>query len=140
MTNEIISAISWLKSNIAWLFIKWYFYNAPVKILKIWRNYLIFGLNYFSVGLLIKTYFSYWHRYYWSYGRGFDINRYLSAFFSNLISRIIGVIVRTVLVVIGIAFEIIIFVAGLFTFLGWFLLPLAIIILFILGFELLLSL
>jgi len=139
MANDISNFIRQLKISIVWLSLRWFFFNAPVKIISIWRDYLIFGLNYFSVGLLIKTYFSYWHRYSWSYGRGFDINRYLSAFFSNLISRILGVIIRTVLIIAGIVFEIIIFIVGLSIFVGWFLLPIVIIGMYILGFELLFS-
>jgi len=139
MVNGVSNFISLAKTNIIWLFLKWYFFKAPVKIIKIWRNYLMFGLNYFSIGLLLKTYFSYWRKYSWSYGRGFDLNRYLMAFSSNLISRIIGVIIRTVLIITGIIFEILIFILGLIAFLGWFVLPIIIFSLYALGFELLLS-
>ena len=102
----------------------WYVFEVPLNILIGWKNFLIFGLNYFSTPLLIKTFFSYWHRYRWSYGRGFDLQRYFEAFTFNLISRLLGAIIRTFFIMIGFVFEILIFVVGLVIFLGWLFLPL----------------
>ena len=75
-----------LSQNIFIQYFLWYFHDVPKEILKGWRNFLVFNFNYFSIPLLLKTFFSHWRQYKWSYGRGFDIARYLEAFFSNLIS------------------------------------------------------
>jgi len=109
--------------NIVLQFIKWYYLDQPKAILRTWKNFLRFNLNYFSISLLLKTLFSHWRKYQWSYGRGFDIKRYAEVFFSNLISRIIGAIIRLFLVIIGIITEIFIVLAGIIVFLGWLLLP-----------------
>jgi len=106
---------------LAW--ISWQFFDVPKFILQTWRNFLLFNLNYFSIPLLFKTLFSHWHRYRWSYGRGLDIPRYLEAFFSNLISRILGAIMRIILIVIGLLIEIFIFFGGIIIFFGWLMLP-----------------
>ena len=71
-------------------------------IISGWKNFLFFGLNYFSISLFLRTFFSHWKRYSWSYGRGFDIGRYFNVLVSNLISRILGAIARTILILIGI--------------------------------------
>src|SRR3989344_6842987 len=112
-----------LTQNIISLWFSWYFFDVPKEILTGWRNFLLFGLNYFSIPLLLKTLFSHWRRYSWSYGRGFDIARYLNVFGSNLISRLLGAFMRTILIFFGIIAEIFIFIFWLMVFMGWFLLP-----------------
>jgi len=111
------------KENIGIKWLKWQFWEAPLFILKAWNNFLKFGLNYFSVPLLIKTFFSPWRRYYWGYPRGFDPWAYFESFFSNLIFRILGAIFRSVMIVVGTAVEILILAGGLLVFLAWFALP-----------------
>jgi len=125
------------KQNILFAWISWQFFDAPKFVLKVWKNFLLFNLNYFSVPLLIKTFFSHWRGYKWSYGRGFDIGRYFEAFASNLISRILGAIVRSILILIGLLIEILIFFKGIIIFLGWLFLPILLIFGIYYGFRIL---
>lgn len=125
------------RQNIIFAWLSWQFYDVPKFILKVWKNFLLFNLNYFSVPLLIKTFFSHWRQYKWSYGRGFDIGRYFEAFASNLISRILGAIVRSILIFIGILIEIFIFFTGIIIFLGWLFLPILLIFGIYYGFRIL---
>jgi hypothetical protein len=124
-----------IKENIFWQWISWQFFDVPKNILKAWKNFLDFGLYYFSIPLLIKTLFSPWRRYKWSYGKGFDIGKYFEAFFSNLIFRILGAILRCFLIIIGILFEIFIIFAGAIVFFGWLILPALLIAGLIFGFK-----
>jgi len=128
-----------LKDDIITLWISWYFFDMPKSIISGWKNFLFFGLNYFSIPLLLRTFFSHWKRYSWSYGRGFDIGRYFNVLVSNLISRILGAIVRTILILVGIVFEIFIFFFGLIILIGWFFLPLLLILGALTGFAILFS-
>lgn len=130
---------SGLTKNILIRYLTWYFFDVPKEILRGWKNFLVFNLNYFSFFLLLKTFFSPWRQYKWSYGRGFDISRYLEAFFSNLISRVLGAIMRSFLIVSGILTEIFIFLVGVAVFLTWFLLPVFIFDGLYFGFKILLS-
>lgn len=123
------------KQNIVIQYLSWQFWEVPREILKAWRNFLLFNLNYFSIPLLIKTFFSHWRRYQWSYGRGFDIGRYFEVFFSNLISRILGAIVRSFLLIIGLIVEFFIIAGGLIVFLSWLILPAILIAGLIFGFK-----
>ncbi len=84
---------------------------------------MAFNLNYFSIALLFKTFFSPWRRYTWEYPRGFDIGKILETLFSNLISRLIGAIVRLFFIILGIICELLIFLIGLTLLLGWYFLP-----------------
>ena len=120
---------------IQWLF--WQFFDVPRNILKAWKNFLLFNLNYFSVLLLLKTFFSPWRQYQWSYGRGFDIARYFEAFVSNLISRILGALMRSILIIVGLLTEIFIIFAGIIIFLGWLILPILLVLGIYHGFRIL---
>lgn len=117
-------------------FLKWYFYDTPKGILKAWHNYLVFNLEFFSVFLLIRTLFAPWHQYTWDYGRGFDLWRYFETFFSNMITRILGAFMRSILIVVGLAFEALIFLIGLIIFVGWLILPALLVIGFGFGLNL----
>ena len=69
-----------------------------------WYNLLVFVPYYFSMGTLLSTFFTPWKRYYWKQKkRGLHIGEFLYVIISNLISRIIGVILRIVVLVIGFA-------------------------------------
>ncbi len=105
----------------------WHFSVMPRAIADAWKNILIFGLEYFSLPLLIKTLFSPWRRYLWSYPVGFQPAAILEAMVSNFISRILGAIMRLGLIIMGVCGEFLLVVAGVAVFLLWLaLLPLII--------------
>jgi hypothetical protein len=106
-----------------WQILRWHFFDVPKEILKGWGNFLWFGLNYFSVPILLKTFFSPWRRYAYPYGRFFEVWNNIEVFVFNMMSRIIGALLRTVFILIGILVEILILVAGAAVFIGWLLLP-----------------
>ncbi|OIP76124.1 MAG: hypothetical protein AUK06_00560 [Parcubacteria group bacterium CG2_30_36_18] len=124
--------------NIFFQYLSWQFLEVPGNILNAWRNFLKFNLNYFSISFLIKTLFSPWRRYRMSYGKGFDIGRYFAALFSNLIFRLLGAIMRIILIIIGLLVEIFIIFAGVILFFGWLILPALLIAGLIFGFKIIL--
>lgn len=121
--------------NIIFEYFSWHFIEMPVNILKAWWNFILFSLNYFSVSLLLKTFLAPWRRDVLVFPRGFDLGKYLEILFSNLISRVLGAIVRSVLIVLGIIVEIFVILFGIIVFIGWMILPLIIIFGFMLGFR-----
>lgn len=118
-------------------YIKWHYVDAARDILKAWGNILWFNFNYFSVWLLIQTFFAPWRRITWEYGRGFDIGRYLFIFASNLVSRILGAFMRSFLIAAGIIIEFALLFLGIIFFLFWLSLPALIIAAFLYGISLL---
>jgi len=117
-------------------FLSWYFIGATGEIFKAWRNFLWFNLNYFSVTMLLKTYFSPWRRYYSSYGKVFEIWENIETLVFNGMSRIIGAILRTFLIIIGLFLEIVIIILGIIILIGWLILPLGLIAGFLFGLRL----
>jgi len=104
-------------------YLSWHFFDMPKNILRAWKNFLWFTLNYFSVPMLITSFFSHWHKYYYPYGRAWDLWRYFEAFVFNTFSRIIGVILRTLLIITGIILEIAVILIGAAILIVWLLLP-----------------
>lgn len=120
-------------------FFEWYLYEIPREIIGAIKNFLKFGFHYFSIFFLLKTFFFHWHKYAWEYPRGFEPTKILETWFSNQISRILGMIVRSFLILIGIVYEIIVLIIGVISVLFWFILPFILLIGLIYGFKLLLS-
>ncbi len=115
------------KENIIIMWLLWHFYEMPKFLLSVWRNYLLFGLNYFSIPLLVKTLFSPWRRYNWIYPKGFDVKEFFNTLISNTFSRILGAICRIVLIVAGAMAQLFIYLIGIAVMILWFLIPFIII-------------
>ncbi|OGZ19825.1 MAG: hypothetical protein A3F95_02700 [Candidatus Nealsonbacteria bacterium RIFCSPLOWO2_12_FULL_39_31] len=118
------------------IFLEWEFKDAPKSILIAWKNFLVFGLDYFSLPILLRTFFSPWKKYSYSYGGIFEIWKNIETLVFNAMSRIIGAIIRFVFIILGIVFEILIAVSGVLVFLGWLVLPFLLIFGLIYGIKL----
>ncbi len=115
----------------------WQFFDVPKEILKAWRNFLVFNLNYFSVPTLLKTFISPWRKYVYRYGKIFDIKNNFGTFIFNMMSRTIGAILRSFFIIIGLLVEVLIILIGAIIFLGWLALPFLLIFGLIFGIKLL---
>ncbi len=102
--------------NILIKYLYWQFVFSPKKILRIIKNYLAFGFDFFSVKESLRSLFAPWRRQTWSYGRGLDIGRYIETFFSNLIARIIGFIMRVFILVLFVLYEAFFLTLGIVVF------------------------
>lgn len=115
------------QQNLITSWLLWQFYEVPDFLIKVWQNYLLFGLNYFSILLLLKTIFSPWRGYNWKYPKALDVKEIFSTFISNVFSRVLGFVMRVVLIISGILVEIFIVFAGGALILFWILIPFIII-------------
>lgn len=111
------------KQSIIISWFAWHFFEMPVFLAQVWRNYLSFGIYFFSIPLLLTTLFSPWRQYRWRYPRGFDIGGYLTTFISNTFSRLAGAAARLILIIAGIIVQIGILVAGMAVILIWIAIP-----------------
>lgn len=111
--------------------ISWHFYEKPKELineLKLWLKAL--G-NYFSLGILLSTLFAPWHRDLSIYVKGMGLGEYFIALTNNIISRIIGAIVRLFVLIAGSIVQILVFAFGIMAVICWLLLPF--IIIFLIG-------
>ena len=125
------------KQNIFIFWMRWHFLEMPDFLFGVWKNYILFALNYFSLQILLKSLFSPWRKYKWNYSKGLDISEFFSTFFSNMFSRLLGALMRISLIIIGIFFQIFVIITGLTIILLWIFIPLIIIIgfLFVLFYQ-----
>lgn len=102
-------------------YFSWHYKNAYSHIYGIWLNMIRFALEFFSVGLLLKTLFSPFERLNEEYKSGLEAKAETA--FVNLMMRIVGLLVRLPVVILGLVSAAFVFFAGLVFFLLWTVLP-----------------
>jgi len=120
-------------------FFSWYLIDTPKKLIEILKNFLKFGIYFFSIPFLLKTLFAHWHKYSWQYPKGFDPGKLLSVWVSNLISRIVGMIARSFLILVGLIFELFVLIFGAMLIFCWIFLPLVWVLILVYGVKFLFS-
>lgn len=113
-----------LSNNFIFLWGEWQFFDVPKGILLALKNFLKFNLNYFSLSVLLQTFFAPWHRYRIPYGRRIELWYFFEAFVFNLMSRIFGAFFRLFFIILGLSAEVFIAFVGLIIFVGWLVVPL----------------
>jgi hypothetical protein len=130
-----MSFLAILKENFILNLIYWHFFEMPKNITKAFLNFLWFNLYHYSVPFNLKTFFSYWKGFKGDYGRGFDLYRFFEAFSTNIISRMIGAILRFFIILFALILEFFIFLGFILTIFIWLILPLIIFFIFYLAFK-----
>ena len=98
----------------------WHYLQAPKKYLQIWGNYLRYFVGYFiPVPQLLRTLLAPWKRDVVSYGRGFELKKFVETLLMNQVSRVIGAVVRTVVIVFALFLEVFGLIAGFVGFIFW---------------------
>ena len=116
--------------------IVWIYFIAPLQFLKIWSDLVWFLYNFFSIGLLTRTLFSKWQQIgEVRHKRGFQ--ELFSALVINSLMRIVGFIIRSIVIIAGLVVVFFAILFGAIAFILWFLLPIFIIITFASGVRLL---
>ena len=117
------------------LYFGWHYSVALRGLYSIWANFNWFTWNFFSIGLLFRSWFSPWKRMQERYRGGIDFQNLFETVVVNLLMRIVGFGVRGMVMVMGLAALLFLFLAGVFAFLGWLFLPVIIISLTIIGVQ-----
>jgi len=108
------------KSN----FFIWYYEEGLHEFLEIWKNFLKFVWRHFSISELFATLLSPWRRDISSKNwRGWHPQRALVLLIGNIFSRLIGSIVRSVVILSGLIFFGLVFLVGLFLLVAWLVFP-----------------
>mgnify|MGYP007077473883 CR=1 FL=1 len=105
-------------------YIAWHYSVAPRLIVGIWGNFL-WGLGHiFSVDSLYRSLFTPWKRIIAERNKKWDLEDYASAVLANIMSRIIGAVMRLTLVLMGRFLQLLVVVMGGLFYAAWFVMPL----------------
>ncbi len=115
----------------------WYYSGAVKSLVKIWKNFIIFVREYYSVSLLLRTLFYPWRRDATKYGRGFSFKNFFETLSFNLISRGLGFFIRSITIVIGLVCLLGVIILGFLALIIWLVLPVALLFFIIIGLLLL---
>lgn len=105
------------------LFFQWLFVYSTARVARMWLFFLTFMLRLFSVPRLLKTFFAPWHRYWFGYPRAFNPREMFLALFGNVISRVVGMVLRLCVIALGLVCEAVVFVVGFVFVAAWIALP-----------------
>ncbi len=105
----------------------WHYTRAWREIGGVWRNYLWFVVHFFSIPQLMRSWFAPFKRVTEGRGNTWNFEDLAGFVVINILSRVIGAIVRTVLILIGLVALLVTFCVGMLIYITWILLPVIII-------------
>ena len=115
-------------------FFYWWFYFVPKRTVTVALKLIKKAFNFFSIDLLLKTLFQPWKRDEID-TTNMALDDKLRVWMMNLVSRLIGAVVRGGTIFIGLGAIALTVLAGLFLLLGFLILPIAAFYLLIQGFN-----
>ena len=84
-------------------YFKWHYSRALISTFSLWKNVLVFLFNFFSIKSLSGNFFTPWKRLADSYPDQFSLKTYSFIFLVNTIMRILGIILRSIIILVGLA-------------------------------------
>ncbi len=112
----------------------WHYSTALGDIWGIWGNFLYFISHFFSFSDLLRTLFAPWRRLQESYsGQGFSLERVLTALVVNTMMRLVGMIIRLAVMIVGLLCLAALAAAGAAVYVIWLLAPLLVTFLLVTG-------
>jgi hypothetical protein len=115
-------------------YIRWHYSQALLDMEQNFRNFLKFIYNFFSIHLLLFSLFAPWERMNEGYAKGLDIEAFFGTLVTNTIMRIIGALVRTIVIIFGIIFLLLACICVVVATVTWLIMPAIIMFLFLFGF------
>ncbi|MFA7252627.1 MAG: hypothetical protein WC027_02115 [Candidatus Paceibacterota bacterium] len=114
-------------------YLKWHYGKAVRSLFSIWKNFLYFIFDFFSISTLFKNFFDPWKRMNDIYPKPFNLKIFFYTFITNLITRIVGALMRFCLLIISLICCLL-FIAFLpIALIVWILLPLIVLVIVIAG-------
>ncbi len=113
----------------------WHYGPAFLDIWVVSRNILWFLFHFFSIELLLNTFFSPFQRLRETYEGGLNFESFFESIVVNVVMRIVGMFMRFIVIGIGVVLMALTLVAALLIFAAWAVFPLLVPAFFILGFS-----
>ena len=110
-------------------FIQWYYGESVPGIFRFWRNFVRVTLRFFAISWHVTNFFRPWKQMALGYDEhGFNIKVFISSLNYNVVSRLIGMVIRTVLIVWGVISVLFLAIVGAVITIVWALLPIGLLI------------
>ena len=115
-------------------YLVWHYSTAVLSLFGLYRNLFVFFSNFFSLPILIRTWFSPWRRLDEKYPKNIiDLEAWASVFILNLLMRVVGFFMRTIIIGLGLIFIGLLIISFPIILVIWLLAPFLVIFLFLLG-------
>ncbi len=118
-------------------YIRWHYSTAYRDITRIWFNYLWFLFHFFSIALLLKTFFQPFRRIQEEKTKTFNLQEIGENLAINLMMRLVGMLLRLVILSLGLVIIFLFFLGGLIFYVFWTAFPVAALILILLSLNVL---
>ena len=115
----------------------WHYSRALKDVFHVWLNLLWFILHFFSIPQLLRSWASPWKRITTERGEKWNFEDLAGYLLIGLISRLIGFVIRTVVIVAGLLATLVVVLLGFMTYLFWITAPISIIGILVAGLTLL---
>lgn len=112
-------------------YLGWHYSKGAVELFFALKNFVLFIPSFFSFATLLKTLISPYQRLQEHYHGGLNLSELFEVVTVNIIMRIVGLIIRTFFLLIGILSFIIVLTFCLVIYVAWFFVPFLIAFLFI---------
>ena len=114
-------------------YLLWHYTEAYKELFSVSKNLIWFVISFFSIPQLLKTLFSPWRRIVEEKKKSWNFEDFASRIVINIISRIIGAIMRLIVIGIGLVFLFATLAISVITCVLWVFMPIIIIGCFVLG-------
>jgi len=111
-------------------YVLWHYSKALENIVVLWLEALWFINHIFSITLLLQTLFTPWRRLRETYKGGLDLEDFFAMIITNILMRIVGAVIRLVVIVLGLIVLLSAFFGGILFFIAWLIAPVVIVTLF----------
>jgi|SRR3989344_1779381 len=102
----------------------WHYGEAFKDITRIWTNFIWFTFNFFSIPLLLPTFFSPWRRIREERVKGtLHLEDIAGVILTNTVMRLVGMFLRAIILLLGILFVFTVFWIGVCFYVVWIVLP-----------------
>ncbi|MCX6702015.1 MAG: hypothetical protein NTX96_02355 [Candidatus Zambryskibacteria bacterium] len=108
-------------------YLYWHYSKAFLNIWGIFSNFLWATYRFFSIPLLLKTFFYPWHHLDDSYSKKLDVQDFFGTLITNTLMRLVGMFIRLIVICIGIICLFFVFIFEIIFFLIWIILPVTIV-------------
>jgi hypothetical protein len=115
------------------IYLRWHYTTAIVDLFRIDGNIFWFLWHFFSVPETFRTFFSPWQRMNEGYKKGFDIENIATTFVTNSLMRIVGVVMRSILLFFALVSFFVTSILLVLLFIIWIFMPVFLIMLAFFG-------